>query len=141
MNARELLPRPWFSVDDLKEPLTVKTIPGDPITIKELNKEDKPVVKMLNQNKYLIMNREHRDFLIEKFGDETQGWGDKELVLYSEPGSRGVKIRLPEKQAQIGNETVTQNQNQAVESNSSTAQNEKINPSPKNEEVPSGTAS
>jgi hypothetical protein len=93
MDANGLLPRPWFSADDTREPVRVRTLPGDPLRFREMNKEERPVLKFINQEKFLILNKTHRDIMIEAYGSETNEWGDKEIELFSEAQSRSITLR------------------------------------------------
>jgi hypothetical protein len=46
------------------------------------NEEDKPVMYFNSKKKGVVLNRTNAMAVAAKYGDDTEGWVDKEIILY-----------------------------------------------------------
>src|SRR5690349_5780858 len=78
MRASAMFPSEYLRAADLGSPalVTIKTV-----EIREVGDERKPVIFFLEKDKGVVLNKTKNNFLIDAFGDDTDGWSGKKIVI------------------------------------------------------------
>lgn len=103
MKLDELYPSHWLKASDVARPMlaTIKSV-----AIEELGDgEEKPVMTFLGDIKSLILNRTNSSTIAELYGDDTDLWTGKPVVLFSARVEfkgklvDAIRVRAPKQQA------------------------------------------
>ena len=98
----ELFPSKYVKHSDLNGKEVAVTIAGLDIEEVGMDNETKPVVNFKDAKKGLILNMTNYDAIAEGYGEETDGWSGKTIVLYGDKTRFGgkivdcVRVKLPE---------------------------------------------
>lgn len=81
MKLDELYPSRWLKASDVSRPVlaTIKNV-----TIEEVSDgEEKPVINFLGDLKSMVLNRTNSASIAALYGDDTDAWTGKQVVLFS----------------------------------------------------------
>jgi|GEM_PF-548160 len=81
MKIDELYPSRWLKAADVTQPLlaTIKSV-----TVEEVSEgEDKPILNFLGDTKSMVLNRTNSTTIAELYGEDTDHWTGRQIVLFS----------------------------------------------------------
>jgi len=81
MRIDELYPSRWLKATDVTKPVlaTIRSV-----TIEEFDEgENKPILNFLGETKPMVLNRTNSTTIAELYGDDTDNWTGKPVVLFS----------------------------------------------------------
>lgn len=86
---KEMYPSKYLKADDVDEqggdvPATIKGVRLEEMQDNEGAKEDKPVLYFNNVPKGMVLNKTNADRISAAYGDESDSWRGKPVVLYTE---------------------------------------------------------
>lgn len=98
MNVNDLFPSNFFRASDFPSPrlLTIRSV-----ELRDIDDEDKGVIYFDEDKKGLALNRTNANTLTVLFGEETDGWSGRDVVLYQDDTmfkgrpTKGIRIRPP----------------------------------------------
>lgn len=105
MKGSDIFPSKYIKADDLQGRDVPVTI--DHADIEKLGDDAKLVLFFRGKDKGMICNKTNFNRIAYLYGDETDDWGGKEIVLTSEfvefqgKTVRGLRVRAPKKPAQM----------------------------------------
>jgi hypothetical protein len=92
MRVGELYPSKYFKAADIPPGREMR------LTIREIvqeemgdDEEEKPVVYFLNERRGLVLNRTNADAIAEVYGEETDDWEGKPVILFPATTRFGTK--------------------------------------------------
>ena len=88
----ELFPSKYIKHSDLNGQELTVTIAGLDIEEVGMDKESKPVLSFKKAKKGLVLNMTNYDAIAEAYGEETDNWPGKKIVLYGDKARFGGKI-------------------------------------------------
>lgn len=108
MKLKELYPSKYVKADDIEEEggevrALIKGIKIEELQDSEGGKEDKPVLYFIRMEKGLVLNKTNALTISDAYGDETDAWAGKEVLLVTErvtafgKTAPAVRIRIPKK--------------------------------------------
>lgn len=108
MKLRDLYPSRFLKADDIEEEggevrALIKCVKIEELQDPERGKEDKPILYFLRIEKGLVMNKTNAETIGDAFGDETDAWVGKEVLLVTErvtafgKTAPAIRIRIPRK--------------------------------------------
>lgn len=111
MKLGQLYPSKFLSKDDLGEQgallLTIKSVTFENVG-REDDPEQKPCLHFNETNKPLVLNRTNGEYVGSLYGDDTDTWAGKQVVVYFDAtimfaGKRtgGLRVRAPKSAAQV----------------------------------------
>jgi hypothetical protein len=110
MRISSAFPSPYLKAADLQGQRVPAKISR--VEMREIGDEVKPVVYFERREKGLVLNKTNANTVSAAYGDETEGWEGKEIVLFETeveyqgrrmPGIRCiVSPRKPQTPAQVG---------------------------------------
>src|SRR5271156_7041277 len=99
MKSDDVFPSDWLRATDVERP--VLFVMSD-IEMQEVGDDQKPVLSFIGQDKKLVLNKTNWTTIAEAYGDESDGWHGKQIVLYVDPNVRyqgkktpSIRVRLP----------------------------------------------
>lgn len=89
MRLRDLYPSRFLKAEDITEEggeirAFIKAVKIEELQDPERGKEDKPVVYFLRIDKGLVLNKTNAETIGDAYGDETDAWAGKEVLLVTE---------------------------------------------------------
>lgn len=109
MRLRELYPSKYLKAEDISETAEgevralIKGIKIEELQDPEGGKQDKPILYFLRIEKGLVMNKTNAETIGDAYGDETDAWVGKEVLLVTErvtafgKTAPAIRIRIPKK--------------------------------------------
>jgi hypothetical protein len=103
MKIDELYPSRWLKAADVTRPVlaTIKNV-----TVEEVSEgEDKPILNFLGDLKPMVLNRTNSTTVAELYGEDTDHWTGKPVVLFSTKVQfqsklvDAIRVRAPKQQA------------------------------------------
>lgn len=103
MKLDELYPSRWLKASDVIKPVlaTIKNV-----AIEEVAEgEDKPVLRFFGDLKPMVLNRTNSAAIAELYGEDTDNWSGKQIVLFNTKVQFQLKLvdairtRAPKQQA------------------------------------------
>lgn len=80
MKMSSAFPSDFLKAADLQGQ-NVKVIMGE-VQMKEIGDDKKPVLYFQGKNKGLVLNKTNSKKIVEAYGDDTDGWAGRELILF-----------------------------------------------------------
>jgi hypothetical protein len=105
MKIDELYPSRWLKAADVTRPVlaTIKNV-----TVEEVSEgEDKPILNFLGDLKPMVLNRTNSTTVAELYGEDTDHWTGKPVVLFSTKVQfqsklvDAIRIRAPKHQTPL----------------------------------------
>jgi hypothetical protein len=81
----EAFPSNWLKAADLQGHTVKVTIAN--VEMEDVGDGEKPIVSFLGKDKGLVLNKTNASFIVDAYGDETDGWKGKEIELYPDKTS------------------------------------------------------
>ena len=103
MKIDELYPSRWLKAADVVRPIlaTIKSV-----TVEEVAEgEEKPILNFLGDTKPMVLNRTNSASVAELYGEDTDAWTGKQVVLFSTKVQfqsklvDAIRVRAPKPQA------------------------------------------
>jgi len=106
MKMRELYPSKYLKADDVDEAggearALIKSVKLEEMQDNEGNKDEKPILYFTNLPKGMVMNKTNADRIAAVYGDESDDWRGKEIILYTEPvtafgkTANAIRVKVP----------------------------------------------
>lgn len=106
MKLKDLYPSKYLKAADIDEEggevrALIKCIKIEELQDPERGKEDKPILYFLRIDKGLVMNKTNAEIIGDAYGDETDTWPGKEILLVTEKVTAfgktapAIRIRIP----------------------------------------------
>lgn len=106
MKMKELYPSKYLKADDVDEVggearALIKSVRLEELQDTEGGKEDKPVLHFANLPKGMVLNKTNADRIAAVYGDESDDWRGKEIILYTEPvtafgkTANAIRVKVP----------------------------------------------
>ena len=103
MKVGAMFPSNYLKAEDIgNKKITVTMAKVELETMPQGDKEEKPVLYFRNGKKGLVLNVTNASTIAEAYGDETDGWKGKPIVLYVDKnvqyaGKRvsGIRVMVP----------------------------------------------
>lgn len=110
MKLRDLYPSKYLKADDIEEEggelrALIKGVKIEELQDSEGGKQDKPILYFLRIDKGLVMNKTNAETIGDSYGDDTDAWTGKEVLLVTErvtafgKTAPAIRIRIPKKAA------------------------------------------
>jgi hypothetical protein len=102
MKMREMFPSNWLKGEELKGKGFVKVVIAGGSMEEMPDGGQKPVLRFQGASKGLVLNKTNGDEIAEAYGEDTDDWIGKSILLYFDPkvsyaGKRtgGIRVRIP----------------------------------------------
>lgn len=106
MKLRDLYPSRFLKADDIEEEggevrALIKGVKIEELQDPERGNQDKPVLYFLRIEKGLVMNKTNAEIIGDAYGDDTDAWVGKEVLLVTEKVTAfgktapAIRVRVP----------------------------------------------
>ena len=90
MKASTMFPSEFLRAGDLDGP---KLYTMTSVEMRDIGGDHKPVLFFQETEKGVILNKTNNNTIVQAYGDETEGWAGKQIVLYpSETDYQGKRV-------------------------------------------------
>lgn len=106
MNINESFPSSWLKASDLQGREVSLTISH--VVAEDISGDHKPVMYFQSTDRGLVLNKTNSYRIAADYGQETDNWRGKPIVLYSEKVTfqgrmvDGIRVRVPQQGAAAG---------------------------------------
>jgi len=105
MKMSSAFPSDYFKAVDFEE--APQKLVMSKVVMKDIGEDHKPVLFFQGNEKGLVLNKTNANTIAEAYGDESENWSGKEIVVFaSTTDLRGqqvacIRVRKPKQQAKL----------------------------------------